>query len=112
MTLRRRRALLSRAHKERQHGRVVGRAESSDRVPALRHLETARATARVVANGNVVEHFWVGVEHGVDEADGGLACRDELVVDARQDTGEGGRGSTGSADERWGALVEDDCRFC
>jgi hypothetical protein len=46
-----------------QHGRVIRRSQTSNRVPALRHGKPVGAAARVAADGDVVEDTGVLVLH-------------------------------------------------
>lgn len=77
---------------DRQELREVGRAEPSDGVPACGGGEALRTTAGVAALGDIVERGGAGrVQHGVEEAEGGLALVEELVVEERDDGRERGR---------------------
>ena len=62
----------------------------------------------VPARRDVVEDRGVGVERGVDEADGTLAGIDALLVDERDDAAECGRGGRGAVHEAEAAVDRDD----
>lgn len=62
----------------------------------------------VPARRDVVEDGGVGVEGGVDEADGGLAAVDALLVDEGDDAAERGGGGRGAVDEAEAAVDGDD----
>lgn len=99
------------------HGGVVWRSETSDRVPARGSVE-ALTFALAPANSHaalcdVVEHAGVLVKGRVGKTDGLLADSDALLVDAGEDGGEdGGRHGratvgTGVAIENNSAVVSD-----
>lgn len=74
----------------------VRRAETSDGVPSSASTESVGVASRVRTAGDIVESTGVGVQEGVEEAEGALASRDELVVKERDDGGEDGAGAAGS----------------
>lgn len=55
-----------------------------------------------------MQNLWVLVQSRVYEADRLLAGLETLLVDSRNQRREHGRGSGRSANESWGAFVEDD----
>ena len=57
---------------------------------------------------DIVEDRRVGVQRGVDEADGGLSGIDALLVDERDDAAERGRRGRGAVDQAQAAVDGDD----
>lgn len=81
-----------RPSQSREKLREVGRAEPGHGVPARSGGEALRAAAGVAALGDVVERRGASrVQHGVEEAERGLALVEELVIEKRDDCREGGR---------------------
>lgn len=71
-------------HKQLEHSRVIRRAQPGRRVPAARRREPIRVATHIRAVCNVIQHPGIGVEDGVDKADGRLAGLDALAVDLRE----------------------------
>lgn len=114
------------SHEQAQHLRVVWSTKTSDWIPAGCARETLSSAARVASDGDVVEHFGVGIledmladvfkkraeletyQNGVHEADDGFASSETLFVDTVQDGSEDwSRGGSSTLEDRL-ALVEDD----
>lgn len=90
---------LRQAQEQLQQLRVVRRAKSSDRVPAVDSLEPFRPTARVCAVIDVVQGTRVLIQHGIDESQWPLASSKALLhdpVDQRREDGAGCRGASRS----------------
>jgi len=93
-------------HFLREHGAEgveVGSSNTSDGVPSLSASETGPAArVLVVSLGDVVEGLGVLggslVDPGVEETKSGLACVELIVVEGRDDGGEGGSGGRSSTD--------------
>lgn len=82
---------LRQPHEQLQHLPEIRRPQPRQRIPSLDRGKPRGAAAGIAAVRDVVEDVGVGVEDGVDEADGGLAGGETRFVDAVDDGGEDGR---------------------
>lgn len=96
------------AHKEVEHGRVVGSTQASNGIPSLAGIEARGTASGVVADSDIVKNSRVGVQRGVDEADGALARSDTLLVDAIEDSSKNGSSSRRTTNDGGRTVVEND----
>lgn len=75
--------------------------------PSNLSIETVRAAAGIATSSNVVEHVRVGVQSGIDEADGALAGLHALAVDEAEQRRDG-RGGAARAEDLGEVAVDDD----
>ncbi len=71
---------------------------ASNRIPSRAGRETVSAAARIVADSDIVEHIWVLVDDGVEEANGSLAALQALLVEQIDNGSEDGGRGRGTAD--------------
>ena len=101
-------ALLRQRLKNRQQLLIIRRAQPRDGIPAGHGGKPSRAAPLVPAAGDIVEGAGIGVDGGVDEADGALAGVGALLVDQRDDAAEGRARGRGPVDELQRAVDGDD----
>lgn len=90
-----------------QHLGVVGRAQASVGIPSLDSWEAIGATAGVGAVGDVVEHFRMPVQHGIDEAQRTFTHGNAFFDDAVDDGGKDGSAGRGAVFKDELAVVEE-----
>lgn len=95
------------SHEDLEKSRVVRSSKTSDWIPTRDRLEARAGAVGVAAVGDIVKSARVGVQHRVDEADGGLVGKETLLVDAGKDRGDDRCRSGGTTNGVWRALPEE-----
>ena len=96
------------AHEQVQQFRIIGRAQTRDRVPTRDSLEGCATATAVLTLDDIVKHLGMLVQHGVNEANGGLALGDPLLVDPVQQGREHRSRGRSSRHESGQTTAEDD----